>query len=166
MTPVWVRRRVWKCFISSGEFCTKWCQLTMRPLGYQSNVSNKDYCASFFRRSWGYWNGLGWLWYVSRVWSLNSSAAALHLLMPPDLRYPTWVFFLKKKRLWAAAVIPSGQFTALGKPAGDRSEGKLEACTRFFSSAFYLCAKMIHKIILIRWTSTDMFYWYHVALGS
>lgn len=144
MTPVWVRRRVWKCFISSGEFCTKWCQLTMRPLGYQSNVSNKDYCASFFRKSWGYWNGLGWLWYVSRVWSLNSSAAALHLLMPPDLRYPTWVFFLKKKkRLWAAAVIPSGQFTALGKPAGDRSEGKLEACTRFLSH--------LHFIYVPRW---------------
>lgn len=38
-TPVWERRRAWRCCISSAEWCIKSCQETQSHSGYQSNVS-------------------------------------------------------------------------------------------------------------------------------
>lgn len=133
MTPVWVRRRVWKCFISSGEFCTKWCQLTMRPSGYQSNVSNKDYCASSFRKSWGFWNGLGWLWCVSSHWGAQlqrcSNWCHLTLNIQPEF---------KRKQLPAAAVITTGQFPAPGSPLWADLKAARGLYQISFPSAFHL----------------------------
>lgn len=39
MTPVWERRRAWRCCISSAGWCIKSCQETQNHSGYQSNVS-------------------------------------------------------------------------------------------------------------------------------
>ena len=46
-TPVWGRRRAWRCCISSAESCIKSCQETQNHSGYQSNVSLSGSAAAY-----------------------------------------------------------------------------------------------------------------------